>query len=136
VAEVLPFNFASLGFLVDVFSMGFAFGFEPPKFHLRAFKGHVVNRRELDTLSGRPPGYELSFVPPPGLSGAPLLTSLPDGSIAATGVILQHHTSEFRERRMDLGLALDIEEILTLDSRMLGGSVAERLFRRQRLVRD
>jgi len=134
-AEILPFNFASLGFLVDVFAMGFAFGFEPPVSHLRAFKGYVVNRRALTILPGLPPGYEVSFVPPPGLSGAPLLTSLPSGTIAVTGMILKHHTAEFGDRRMDLGLALDIEEILTLESRILGGSIAERLFRQARVQR-
>lgn len=132
-AEILPFNFASLYFLADVFAMGFAFGFEPPVFHLRAFKGYVVNRRGLTILPSVPPGYEISFVPPPGLSGAPLLTSLPNGSTAVTGMILRHHTAEFRDRRMELGLALDIEEILTLESRIVGGSIAERLFRRARI---
>ncbi len=36
---------------------------------------------------------------------------------------------------MDLGIALDIEEILTLDSRIVGGSIAERLFRRPKIIR-
>ena len=115
--------------------MGFAFGLEPPVFHIRAFKGYVVNRRELNRLGGCPPGYELSFVPPPGLSGAPFLTYLPDGAPAVTGIILYHHTAEIGERKMELGLALDIEEILTLESKLSGGSIAERLFRRQQLRR-
>ena len=135
-AEILPFNFAPLGFLADVFAMGFAFGFEPPTFHLRAFKGYVVNRRALSILRSAPPGYELSFVPPPGLSGAPLLTSLAGGPVAVTGVILQHQTVEFMDRKMELGLALDIEELLTLESRMVGGSIAERLFRQSRIRRE
>jgi hypothetical protein len=33
---------------------------------------------------------------------------------------------------MDLCLALDIQELLALDSRIVGGSIAERLFRRSR----
>lgn len=130
-AEILPFSFGPLGYLADVYAMGFAFGFEPPVYHLRAFKGHVVTRRGLTILPGGPAGYEVSFVPPPGLSGAPLLT-LVDGSPAVTGMVLQHHTAEYGERRMDLGLALDIEELLALDSRLVGGSIAERLFRRPR----
>jgi hypothetical protein len=113
-AEILPFNFTPLNFLDDVFTMGFPFGFEPPVYHLRAFKGYIVTRRSLTSLPGRPPGYELSFVPPPGLSGAPLLTLLPDGSPVIKGILLQHHTAEYRERRMELGIALDIEEILTI----------------------
>lgn len=116
--------------------MGFPFGFEPPVYHLRAFKGHVVIRSGLTSLSGVPPGYELSFVPPPGLSGAPLLTLLLDGSPVITVVVLQHHTAEYRERRMELGIAIDIEELLTLESKIVGGSIAERLFNRKLLVRN
>jgi hypothetical protein len=135
-AEILPFNFIPLNFLEDVFTMGFPFGFEPPVYHLRAFKGHVVTRRRLTNLSAMPPGYELSFVPPPGLSGAPLLKVLPEGSPVVAGMLLQHHTAEYRERRMELGLALDIEELLTLESRIVGGSIGERVFGRSHLVRN
>jgi hypothetical protein len=133
-AEILPFHFSPLEYLTDVFPIGYPFGLEPPMYHMRAFKGYVVTRRGLKTLTGNPPGYEISFVPPPGMSGAPLLISI-DSSPKIVGMILQHHTAEYRERRMDLGLALDIEEILTLESRITGGSIAELLFRRPRIVR-
>jgi hypothetical protein len=140
-AEILPVSFSPLTYLNDVFAMGFAFGLElagivgePHVYQLRAFKGHIVTRRGLTQLRGVPPGYELSFVPPPGLSGAPLLVFHGD-SIAVTGVILTHHTAELAGRRMDLGLAVDSEELLTLDSRLVGGSIAERLFRRERIAR-
>src|SRR5205814_363143 len=80
-AEVLPFTFAPLFFLTDVASFGFPFGLElaPPTSHLRAFKGYVVTRRTLTHLRRRPPGYEVSFVPPVGLSGAPLIRFGPEG---------------------------------------------------------
>jgi hypothetical protein len=138
-AEILPVNFAPLTWLTDVVAIGYAFGLEltdlPGESHvyqLRAFKGYVMNRRGLTQLRGVPPGYEVSFVPPPGLSGAPLL--LPTGdSFAITGVVLKHHTAELAERQMDLGLAVDSEELLTLESRFVGGSIAERLFRRERI---
>ena len=136
VAEILPVHFTSLGFLDDVFAMGFAFGLEPPKFHLRAFKGYVVNRRGFTDEPDAAPVYELSFLPPPGLSGAPLLTSAQGGTIAVVGMVLQHYTVEFQDRKMELGVALDIEELLTVDSRIIGGSLAERLFRRPRLRRS
>ena len=44
------------------------------------------------------------------------------------GVVLTHHTAELAGRRMELGLAVDSEELLTIDSRILGGSIAEKLF--------
>lgn len=134
-AEILPFNFSPLGFLDDVFAMGFAFGLEAPKFHLRAFKGYIVNRRGFTDKPDTAPVYELSFLPPPGLSGAPLLTSLQGGTIAVVGMVLQHYTAEFQDGKMELGVALDIEELLTIDSRIVGGSIAEHLFRRPRLQR-
>jgi hypothetical protein len=134
-AEILPFNFTPLYYLAEVSSFGYPFGFEPPVYHLRAFKGHVVTRRTLTSLTGSPPGYEVSFVPPPGLSGAPLLTPRADGTQVVAGMVLRHHTAEYLDRRMDLGLALDVQELLTLDSRIIGGSIAERLFARPRIVR-
>jgi hypothetical protein len=39
------------------------------------------------------------------------------------------------ERKMDLGLTLDIEELLTLESRIVGGSIAEILFQQPILKR-
>lgn len=86
-ADILPFSFMPLPYLADVFCAGFAFGFQPPVFHMRAFKGHIVNRRELDLLKAGPPGYELSFIAPPGLSGAPLVTQMPDGVPYVCGII-------------------------------------------------
>jgi len=126
-AEILPLNLSPLNFLHDVFAMGYPFGLEPPHYYLRAFKGHIVTRRSLASLPGGPPGYELSFAPPPGLSGAPLLIHLPDGTQAITGMVLQHHTAEYRERRMELGIALDVGILETLESRIIGGKIAERL---------
>jgi len=138
-AEILPVNFAALTWLTDVVAFGYAFGLEladlpgqPHVYQLRAFKGHVINRRGLTQLRGVPPGYEVSFVPPPGLSGAPLLFSVGD-SPAVTGIVLKHHSAELAGRHMDLGLVLDSEELLTLESRLVGGSIAERLFRRERI---
>lgn len=138
-AEVLPFSFEPLGWFADVFSIGYAFGSEiatnegePHVYHLRAFKGHVVTRRGLTQLRGVPPGYEISFVPPPGLSGAPLFV-LQGQNPAVVGVVLTHHTAELAGRRMELGLAVDSEELLTIESRIVGGSIAEKLFRRERV---
>lgn len=133
-AATWPLLFTPLEFLSDVFSLGYAFGFEPPYPYLRAFKGHVVTRRRLSALSGSPPGYEISFVPPVGLSDAPLLAHSAAGVFVA-GIILKHQTAEYKDRRMDLGLAVDVEELLTLDSRIVGGSLAEIVLGRPRLVR-
>jgi hypothetical protein len=139
-AGSLPFNFGPLKYLADVAALGYPFGLNlkqggPHVQILRAFKGHIVTRRGLTEYPAVvPPGYETSFVPPPGLSGAPLLSLA--GTPAVAGIILKHYKAELAhdpERRMELGIALDVEEILTLDSKLIGGSVAERLFKRTRI---
>jgi hypothetical protein len=117
-AECLPFDFRSLFYLDEVEAMGFPFSLDPETlvFHLRAFKGHVVTRRGLTQLPGAPPGYEVSFVPPRGLSGAPLVCRR-DGVPYVSGIVLQHYTNEFGEVTTQLGIAVDAEELLTLTSR-------------------
>jgi hypothetical protein len=132
-AEILPFTFDPLPYLTNVAAIGYAFGLtlfgndKPGVYVLRAFKGHTVTRRGLTELPGVPPGYEVSFVPPPGLSGAPLLV-LNNKDAMVAGVILKHHTAELAGRKMDLGLALDAEELLTLSSHITGGSIATTIF--------
>jgi hypothetical protein len=51
-------------------------------------------------------------------------------------MVLQHHTAEFQDRKMELGVALDIEELLALESRIVGGSIAEMIFRVPRIDRS
>lgn len=143
-AETLPVTFDALPWFADVAAMGFPFGMEIARtrgeshiYQLRAFKGHIVNRCGLTILNARPPGYELSFIPPPGLSGAPLIFAKAPGSVEVKGIVLKHQTTELGDgRRMELGLALDLEELLTLESRILGGSVAEKIFNRKKLIRS
>lgn len=136
----LQFDFTPLDYLSKVAACGFPFaltnaGGASVKY-LRAFSGNVVTRRGLTELPSVPPGYETSFVPPPGLSGAPLL-SIGD-AVSIRGVILREHVVELQhapERKMTLGIALDIEELLTLNSRLVGGSIAKVLFGRDSVDR-
>ncbi len=136
----LDFEFRPLPYLGTVAAVGFPFGLTlnaspPHTYVLRAFKGNIVTRRGLTELRGVPPGYETSFVPPPGLSGAPLL-SMDRREPAVVGVVLKDYTAELAhnpERSMKLGIALDIEELLTLDSKFVGGSIAEKVFKKDRV---
>jgi len=138
-AEIRPLYFEPLNLLDEVFSLGYPFGFESHSstLYLRGFKGYIVTRRTLNMpdMTEAPSGYEVSFIPPLGLSGAPLL-SLIDGGPCVVGMILKHHvTNPGAESTMQLGLALDTEQLLTLESRIIGGSVAEILFDRPQLRR-
>jgi hypothetical protein len=134
--RALDFDFSPLQYLSEVVACGFPFGLtnagDTYVKYLRAFAGNVVTRRGLTEFPSVPPGYETSFVPPPGLSGAPLL-SIGNG-VSIRGMILREHVVELQhapERKMTLGIALDIEELLTLNSRLVGGSVAKVLFGRE-----
>ena len=128
-ADPMPFNFRTLSYLDNVAACGFPFGVTiaangPHTQILRAFKGNIVTRRELSELGGCPPGYEVSFPAPPGLSGAPLL-SLATQEPSVVGVILQQHSAELGDRRMDLGLALDIQAVYSIQSRLAGKAVGQ-----------
>ena len=70
---MLPIDFGRLKMFDEVTAIGFPFSIDPERLTwiCRGFKGHVVTSREMYHISAQPPGYELSFVPPPGLSGAP-----------------------------------------------------------------
>ena len=137
----LAFDFRPLDYLDEVFACGFPFAItvvqaEAYAYYLRAFAGHIVTRRGLTELPAIPPGYETTFVPPPGLSGAPLITA--GSHLAIRGIVLKEHIAELAhvpERKMNLGIALDIEELLTIDSRLVGGSVARMIFERDKLDR-
>ncbi len=133
-ASVLPYHFEPLYWWARVRAIGFPFSVDPERLvlEMRAFEGHVVNRRELYQLRGQPPGYELSFPAPPGLSGAPLLAEI-GGTAAVCGMILQQATNESAGVVTTLGIALDISELLCLDSQLLGGSIAKVVFGRERL---
>jgi hypothetical protein len=52
-AEILPFRFDSLSWFEDVLALGYAFGFEPPVYHLRAFQRARRHTPEPDDLAGR-----------------------------------------------------------------------------------
>ncbi len=134
------YRFQPMDYLQDVAACGFPFGFtllpgNPPQplGILRSFRGNIVTRRGLDALPAVPPGYETSFPAPPGLSGAPLLSI--EGEPRVRGVIVGEFSANTTttHQPMTLGTAVDIEVLLTLDSKFVGGSVAENLFKKKRL---
>jgi hypothetical protein len=137
----LEFEFRTLPYLATVASLGFPFGLTlnrvpPHTYILRGFKGNIVTRRGLTELPAVPPGYETSFVAPPGLSGAPLL-SMDRREPAVVGMMLREDTLQIGQgdaaRSMKIGIALDIQELLTLDCKFVGGSIAERVFHTDRI---
>ena len=79
----------------------------------RGFEGSVVTRRQLYHLPAQPPGYELSFFAPQGLSGAPLM-SMVHGTPRCYGYVVQQSTIGLGPEKTPVGLAVSIEVLLTV----------------------
>jgi len=140
-------NFNNLVMLDDVRSCGFPFAFDITNkvIRTRAFKGHVVSSGPHFRLPSHPPCYELSFQCPRGLSGAPLMTKDESSqSLLVKGIILGNNSTEMniytekeiikgtdgniektyeRFQAMELGVALNIDSIKDLNSRILKGTL-------------
>lgn len=73
-AMPLDFNH-QLTLLDPAYAIGYPWSLDPEWVTVvpRGFRGHVVTRRETYQLPAQPPGYELSFLTPKGMSGAPLV---------------------------------------------------------------
>lgn len=79
----------------------------------RGFRGHVITRREFYHLNGQPPGYELSFPAPRGLSGAPLVSRI-TGYHECYGYVVQQGTLGTAGEPTPVALAVDIKAILSV----------------------
>jgi len=125
----LPLLFEPLDVLTPVTAVGFAVGIDVQyqTFVHRAFAGNVVTRRELYHMKPQqPPGYELSFVTPPGLSGAPFVIRTADGDFVA-GYIVHWWRVELEGVEYRFGIAVASEALLSVTSAIVGGSLAEAL---------
>jgi hypothetical protein len=115
----MPLDFdRPLGMLARVTAIGFPFALDAEYVTVvpRGFGGHVVTRRELYHLPGQPPGYEVSFCAPQGLSGAPLI-SMAFGEPRCYGYIVQQSTIGTAEALMPAGIAVGIEAVLSVMSK-------------------
>jgi hypothetical protein len=131
----MPVSFDPLAIFDDVQANGFPFGQERMHDVIRGFKGHVVTRRRYlkgNSVgfrgSGQPVIYELSFVPPQGMSGAPLVSYVKHSGPMVHGIIVGWDTIRVNRLPTRIGIAVDSTELLRCDSRLLGGSVAEKVF--------
>lgn len=136
----------------NVRSVGYAYGLhkvdEEETVVVRGFQGHIVS--SLDRF--RPVGgtgspfsvYELSFAVPRGLSGSPLLNA--QGKVIVHGVVIgnseskmlvfsseekvvEESSSTFVEQyeSLTLGVAVRTDQLLNLDSELLGSTVEKYL---------
>jgi hypothetical protein len=104
-----------LGLLAPVSAVGFPLALDPQFVTVspRAFGGVVVTRRRLFHLPGQPPGYEVSFFAPQGLSGAPLV-SVAHGAPRCYGVVIQQASIGAGSEVTPVGIAVGIEALLSV----------------------
>jgi hypothetical protein len=79
----------------------------------RGFAGHVITRRELYHLPAQPPGYELSFFAPRGLSGAPVM-SMGYRVPKVYGYIVQQSVIGSTDSQVPVAIAVDISVLLSI----------------------
>lgn len=116
----------------DVQAVGFGLGLDP-EYHSyapRGFRGQIVSGHQLLGWRAQPLAYELSFVPPVGMSGAALV---PVGYGAfACGVIVGSQIVRIEGNTTRLGIAIASDELLRVKSRVTGDFLS-RLFGREPL---
>jgi len=133
-------------------TVGYAYGMQTigdrKSVVVRGFQGHIVSRltefKPVGWTGSSFAVYELSFVAPRGLSGAPLMNS--QGTATVHGVVIGNSESKmmvFRsEERVNepagvtaveqyealtLGVAVVASEVLSQESRVLGSSIKQHL---------
>jgi hypothetical protein len=121
-----PIAFDELDLLTPVSAIGFPLAVDTERLALvaRGFLGHVVTRRELYQLPAQPPGYEVSFPCPRGLSGAPLVQQRRDGAWCV-GYVVQNW--RYASGDYTAGVAVACDALLSIESKMLNRPLA-RLF--------
>jgi hypothetical protein len=141
-ARSLKWQSQSLDMLTDIFSCGYPYGWDPASFQLmtRSFKGHIVRAGTYAKFNSRPACYELSYMCPRGLSGAPLMTN--GREIRIVGVVIGNDmtdmiVSSFKETEFDgakiatyeksetmhLGIAMQVGTFMNINSRILNGTI-------------
>jgi len=133
-----------LAALMDVDVSGYPYAFDPKRNIIasRSFKGYVVSRTRTP-FAANPWGYELSFASPRGLSGAPLTTR--DNFPLIVGMVVGNCSTEMniftdreiisddkeriveRYEALQLGIAIESAELLSVRSRILDGNLGTHL---------
>jgi hypothetical protein len=145
------FRWTSEGFALQdgVHSFGYPHGFDPDSeaINIRAFRGSIVGGSTIRELPARPPGLEVSFPCPRGLSGAPLIRNDPKPN-RVVGVILANHITEMdvytekettkegereqvfiKTEALHLGIAIRADVVCAVESRLLGCTIGDWLRR-------
>jgi hypothetical protein len=144
-AKSLRWEHNRLASLIDVGAGGYpyALDLENNTIGSRSFKGYIVSRKRFHGFSAKPWVYEISFQCPRGLSGAALITL--DGSPKIAGMIVGNHTTKMlvfsdserisesketiveRYEALQLGIALQSTGLLSINSRILNGTLLDHL---------
>lgn len=147
-AKTVGWSSSELAMLSEVQAIGFPYALDSlnSRLYIRSFKGHIVSARTWPELPAKPRAYELSFPCPRGLSGSPLwvpgtgseyhvgglvvgnvITDMIIDSVKETITDGSNTTLYERVEALHLGLAIQTNEIVTHDSKLLGMSIGEYL---------
>jgi V8-like Glu-specific endopeptidase len=136
-----------LAMLNDVSITGYAFGLddEHSEILIRSYKGHISMVGYFHKLKGSPSHYELSYMCPRGISGAPLIyihenmpfiCGMSIGSERTSMVVYSEKetnnegniTSHYNiEEALHRGIAIQTEALLEIDSKLIGKNLKEYL---------
>ena len=156
--QQFKFSNKSTPLLKDVWSAGFphAYDKELKNIKNRALMGYIVSSTNFREFKSNPLSYELSFHCPVGISGAPLLIRNNSNPLVI-GYIVGNTNSEIlilREKEIEIekesgkeketvfektettkyGIAIDILELLEVNSRLLGNKTLATYFSENKLL--
>lgn len=148
----MPWRFGELPRLETVQTVGFPHGLEPGEIITRAFRGEIVSGRVWKRLPASPRVYELSFMCPRSLSGAPLFTTELSPSVVGTinGNVItcitvysetERHVEDGEEtihektEALHLGLAIQSGAMASVRSKLLGCTLGDWLHKKGLLIK-
>jgi len=139
-------NGTGLHLLEDVRAAGYPYSLDlrDKVINLRAIKGHVIGTGRQRTDSVQYQSYELNFLAPRGLSGAPLCDNTPLPQVCGIVIGNKSHEMEVASMQeiigdgerietftrievMHIGVAIQAKELLSLQFELINGSIADHL---------
>lgn len=152
--KAVGWDLTDLPALQDVQTMGYPYALDATlgTIDMRAFKGYVISQTTFTGLKSKPRCYELSFFPPRGLSGAPLMYYKKDLKI--NGLIIGNKRTEMlvfsdkeiikdeketiveRYETTQYGVAVHAKEIVSIESKLLGMTIGAHLKKGELLPKE
>lgn len=141
-----PWTLQSRDLLSNIVTLGYPYALDPQHkvINVRAIKGHIIGTGKQLFPGPAFRSYELSFLAPRGLSGAPLLTDTPTPMICGMIIGNRSHEMEVASSHetikdndgtvtytkvevMHIGIAIQQGELAFASFELIGGTIADHL---------